>query len=78
MVSWAKSSPVLAVGTVKGNLQLYHIREKRRIPIVGKHTKKVCNGVWTKDNLLAMASLDKTVSLGNQREEASNAWASGL
>lgn len=61
MLAWAKSSPVLAVGTVKGNLQLFHTKEMRRSPIVGKHTKKVCNGVWTKDDILAMASLDKTV-----------------
>lgn len=62
MIAWAKSSLVLAVGTVKGNLQLFNIREKRKTPIVGKHTKRVCNGAWTKDNILAMAALDKTVS----------------
>eukprot|EP00878_Enallax_costatus_P036286 GHUV01040712.1.p1 GENE.GHUV01040712.1~~GHUV01040712.1.p1 ORF type:complete len:144 (-),score=14.82 GHUV01040712.1:332-763(-) len=62
MIAWAKSSLVLAVGTVKGNLQLYHIRERRRTPIVGKHTKRISSGVWTKGDVLAMAAFDKTVS----------------
>jgi WD repeat-containing protein 19 len=52
----------LAVGTAKGNLQLFHIQERRRIPIVGKHTKRVCTSIWSKDNVLALAGLDKTVS----------------
>jgi WD repeat-containing protein 19 len=63
MIAWSKSSSgshVLAVGTVKGNLQLYNIRERRRTPIVGKHTKRVCCGVWS-SSVLAMAALDKTV-----------------
>lgn len=66
MIAWSNSSsgsPVLAVGTVKGNLQLYNIRERRRTPIVGKHTKRVCCGVWS-SSVLAMAALDKTVSSG--------------
>lgn len=62
MIAWAKASLILAIGTVKGNLQLYHIREKRRTPIVGKHTKRIANGVWTKGDILAMASFDKNVS----------------
>lgn len=66
MIAWSNSSsgsPVLAVGTVKGNLQLYNIRERRRTSIVGKHTKRVCCGVWS-SSVLAMAALDKTVSSG--------------
>lgn len=64
MLAWStgsSGSAVLAVGTVKGNLQLYNIKERRRIPIVGKHTKRVCCGVWS-SSVLAMAALDKTVS----------------
>lgn len=62
MLAWSKSgSGMLAVGTAKGNLQLYNVREKRCTPVVGKHTKRVCVGVWNK-TVLAMAGLDKTVS----------------
>jgi WD40 repeat protein len=70
MLSWSKSSsgsPVLAVGTVKGNLQLYNIRERRRTPIVGKHTKRVCCGVWS-SSVLAMAALDKTVRAEDKQQ----------
>eukprot|EP00879_Flechtneria_rotunda_P026426 GHRR01028175.1.p1 GENE.GHRR01028175.1~~GHRR01028175.1.p1 ORF type:complete len:731 (+),score=226.61 GHRR01028175.1:88-2280(+) len=66
MLAWASNSQLLAVGTVKGNLQLYHIREKRRTPSVGKHTKRVCTGAWDRNNLLAMAALDKTVTISDQ------------
>jgi WD40 repeat protein len=62
MLAWSKSSSVLAAGTAKGNLQLYHLQERRRTPVVGKHTKRVCAGAWSPgSNLLAMAALDKTV-----------------
>eukprot|EP00882_Tetradesmus_deserticola_P026285 GHRQ01028963.1.p1 GENE.GHRQ01028963.1~~GHRQ01028963.1.p1 ORF type:complete len:117 (-),score=24.27 GHRQ01028963.1:372-722(-) len=68
MLAWSKGSsgsPVLAIGTVKGNLQLYYTREQRRTPIVGKHTKRVCCGVWS-GSLLAMAAFDKTVISGQR------------
>ena len=37
-------------------------RERKRVPYVGKHTKRIVSAVWNKDNLLAMAGLDRTVS----------------
>jgi WD repeat-containing protein 19 len=55
-------SSSLAVGTSKGNLQLFNIRDKRRMPVVGKHTKKISCMCWNKENVLAAASLDKRVS----------------
>eukprot|EP00879_Flechtneria_rotunda_P025297 GHRR01026875.1.p1 GENE.GHRR01026875.1~~GHRR01026875.1.p1 ORF type:complete len:206 (+),score=60.82 GHRR01026875.1:88-705(+) len=67
MLAWASNSQLLAVGTVKGNLQLYHIREKRRTPSVGKHTKRVCTGAWDRNNLLAIAALDKTVGSSHEQ-----------
>lgn len=53
----------LAVATVKGNLMMYNARERKKTPYVGKHTKKIVAAVWNKDNLLAMASQDKSVTL---------------
>lgn len=37
----------------------------RRIPIIGKHTKKITCGAWNRDNLLALGSEDKTISVSN-------------
>jgi len=63
MLSWSNCSAVLAVSTVKGNLQLYFIKERRKMPVVAKHTKRVCTGAWgLNENILALAALDKTVS----------------
>lgn len=64
MIAWSQCSSTLAVGTAKGALQLYAAREQRRTPVVGKHTKRVCAGAWSAaGDVLAMAALDKTVSL---------------
>lgn len=63
MLSWSNCSAVLAACTVKGNLQLYFIKERRKVPVVAKHTKLVCAGTWAlNDNILALAALDRMVS----------------
>lgn len=51
----------LAVATAKGNLMMYNARERKKIPLVGKHTKKIVAAVWNKDNLLAMAAQVRTL-----------------
>lgn len=38
-ILWAKSGPLLAVGTVKGNLLIYNQQTSRKIPVLGNaHT----------------------------------------
>jgi hypothetical protein len=62
-MAWSNCSAVLAVGTVKGNLQLYFVKERRKVPVAAKHTKRVCAGSWAlNENLLALAAQDRTVS----------------
>lgn len=62
---WAQNSPVLAIGTTKGNVSIYNHNTSRRTPIIGKHTKKVSSGAWNNDHLLALGSEDKTISISN-------------
>lgn len=64
-LTWAKTSTLLAIGTNRGNLAIYNHVTCKKIPILGKHTKKISCGVWSQDNILALASEDKTVSLNN-------------
>lgn len=62
-LAWGKSGLFLAVGTVKGNILLYNQRAGRKVPILGKHTKRIISGAWSSDNLLALGSEDRTLSI---------------
>jgi hypothetical protein len=62
MLSWSNCSAVLAAATVKGNLQLYFVKERRKMPVAAKHTKRVCAGSWAlHENILALAAQDRMV-----------------
>lgn len=64
-IAWAYGEPLLAVGTQKGNLALYNHHTTKRIPIIGKHTKKITCAAWNKDSILVLASEDKSLSINN-------------
>ncbi|KAF7280794.1 hypothetical protein GWI33_005520 [Rhynchophorus ferrugineus] len=64
-LTWSKRAPILAVGTTKGNVSIYNHTTTKRIPIIGKHSKRITCGTWNKENLLALGSDDKTISISN-------------
>uniref|UniRef100_A0A672JFN3 WD repeat-containing protein 19 n=1 Tax=Salarias fasciatus TaxID=181472 RepID=A0A672JFN3_SALFA len=64
-ILWSKTGPLLAVGTVKGNLLIYNQQTSRKVPVLGKHTKKITCGCWSSQNLLALGSEDNTLSISN-------------
>lgn len=65
LILWSKTSPLLAIGTVKGNLLIYNQQTSRKIPVLGKHTKKITCGCWSSQNLLALGSEDNTLTISN-------------
>ncbi|CAH2091683.1 unnamed protein product [Euphydryas editha] len=64
-LAWSYGEPLLAIGTQKGNLALYNHHTTKRIPIIGKHTKKITCAAWNKDSILVLASDDKNLSINN-------------
>ncbi|XP_015117789.1 WD repeat-containing protein 19 [Diachasma alloeum] len=70
---WAKHSCLLAVGTQRGNLALYDHMHARRIPIIGKHKKRVVCGAWSNEGVLALAGDDRILTIstaeGDTRKE---------
>ncbi|EGW09992.1 WD repeat-containing protein 19, partial [Cricetulus griseus] len=63
---WSKNGSFLAVGTIKGNLLIYNHQTSRKIPVLGKHTKKITCGCWNTENLLALGGEDKMITVSNQ------------
>lgn len=61
---------MLAVGTVRGNLAIYNHVNGKRIPVFGKHSKRITCGAWSSQNLLALGSEDKTFSLSNEEGDS--------
>ena len=37
----------------------------RKVPVLGKHTRKIICGSWSNENLLALGSEDKTITVSN-------------
>ncbi|CAH2063704.1 unnamed protein product, partial [Iphiclides podalirius] len=64
-LAWSFGEPLLAIGTQKGNLALYNHHTTKRIPIIGKHTKKITCAAWNRDSILVLASEDKSLSINN-------------
>ena len=58
------------VGTVKGNVIFYDHQTTLKIPILGKHTKRITCGCWTDQDMICMASEDKTLSITSAEGDA--------
>ncbi|XP_067137635.1 WD repeat-containing protein 19 [Centruroides vittatus] len=65
LLLWSKTTPMLAIGTAKGNLLIYNHRTSRKVPILGKHSKRITSGGWSFQNYLALVGEDKLLTVSN-------------
>ena len=64
-MKWSRTGPQLVIGTVKGNVLIYNKQSRKKVPVLGKHPRKITCGAWSKDNRLALGSEDSTLTLSN-------------
>jgi WD repeat-containing protein 19 len=62
-LTWGVNSAVLAVGTGKGNVLIYNDTLGKKIPIMGKHTRKITCGAWNDQGRLVLGGDDKQVTI---------------
>uniref|UniRef100_A0A8D2J6D3 WD repeat-containing protein 19 n=1 Tax=Varanus komodoensis TaxID=61221 RepID=A0A8D2J6D3_VARKO len=62
---WSKSEALLAAGTAKGNVLIYNRQTSRKIPILGKHTKRITCGCWSNGKFIALGGEDKLITISN-------------
>lgn len=68
-LTWSKEGPQLAIGTAKGNLLIYNKVKKQKIPVLGKHSKRISCGMWSRGNKLVLGSDDKNMTISNESGE---------
>ena len=62
-IAWDVNGTMLSVGTGKGNLLLYNSQVGKKIPIMGKHTKRIRCGAWNQEGRLVLGSDDRQVTV---------------
>jgi WD repeat-containing protein 19 len=67
---WSRQGSELAIGTCSGNLLLYNLDSRKKIPVIGKHTSIILCGDWSnKNNVLALGSDDKSMTFSSASGE---------
>lgn len=64
-MAWSSIGPQLAVGTAKGNILMYNKNTRKKIPVLGKHPRRIICGAWSYDNQLVLGSMDNTMTVSN-------------
>jgi len=68
-IKWSHTLPVLAIGSEKGSMTYYNKSTQRKIPTVGKHSRRIVTGDWSNEGIIVTGSDDKTLSASNSQGE---------
>jgi WD repeat-containing protein 19 len=71
-ISWSSTTPHLAIGTVKGHLMIYNKLDKSKVPVQGRHSKRIACAAWNSNGHLALAGDDKMLSFQDQHGNGLN------
>ena len=75
-MKWSTTHPVLTCGNEKGYLNFYYKKNKRKVPTMGKHSKKVICGDWNSEGLLVTGSEDRLITISSHTSDnAANSLA---
>lgn len=64
-MAWSAIGPQLAVGTAKGNILMYNKRTRKKMPVLGKHPRRITCGAWGETNQLVLGSVDSTLTVSS-------------
>ncbi|XGW14495.1 hypothetical protein V3C99_000644 [Haemonchus contortus] len=62
---WSAVSPLLAIGNSNGNLFIYNQQMSRKIPVLGKHQRKITGVAMTKQDEILCCSDDNTITVSS-------------
>lgn len=65
-MAWSTVGPQLAVGTAKGNILMYNKKTRKKIPVLGKHPRRITCGAWGETNQLVLGSVDSTLTVSSE------------
>ncbi|WKY01561.1 hypothetical protein Q1695_015513 [Nippostrongylus brasiliensis] len=62
---WSSSSPILAIGSSNGNLFIYNQKTSRKVPVLGKHQRKITGVAMTRRDEIVCCSDDNTITVSS-------------
>ncbi|CAD8104509.1 unnamed protein product [Paramecium primaurelia] len=66
---WSKSHGILAIGSDKGGVLFYTKKQAKKLPTMGKHSKKIISGDWNNEGYLITSGEDKFLTVSNYNAE---------
>lgn len=68
-LAWSSVSPLLAIGNSNGNLFIYNQKMSRKIPVLGKHQRRVTGVAMTRQDEILCCSDDNTITVSSSDGE---------